>query len=191
MKKPYSYLIGILLLTLAFIFDKQISLFFTSYRIEFFNNLAIFFNNVPGYALFGLILILFLILKKFDKIPALILSFILYFSLTSLIKIIVARPRPFVELKNNLVDDINSYRSFPSGHATSAAAIIPFFSFNKKLYYAWFIIAIIISLSRVYLGVHYLSDVIAGFMLGNFIGDLSIYIVKKYKNYRKITHRKV
>lgn len=191
MKKIYYYLIGILLLITSFIFDKEISLFFTNYRIEFLNAIAIFINKITGYILFGIVFLIFLSTKQYKKIIPLVIAFISYYALTSLIKIMVARPRPFIELNNSLVVNENSYRSFPSGHATASATIIPFFNFNKKLYYAWFLIAIIISLSRVYLGVHYLSDVIVGFMFGNFIGDASIYLVNKYKNYKKFTHRKV
>lgn len=176
---------------ISFIFDKQISIFFTSNRSEMLNAISIFINNVEWYALFGTIFLVFLAAKKYKELKALTIAFLLYSILTLAIKLIISRERPFVDLKNNLVNGANPYRSFPSGHATAVSSLIPFFNSNNILSFFWIFIAIIVSLSRVYLGVHYLSDVIAGFLLGSLIGEISIYLSEKYKSNKKITHRKV
>ena len=186
MKKLYYYLIGLLAIIISLLFDKQISLFFTNYRIDFLNVIAIFINNISGYVLFGIVFLILLITRKHKKLIPLIFTFISYLILTELIKIIVSRPRPFIELNNNLVSNTNPYKSFPSGHAVAVSSLIPFFDFNKILYTTWIYIAIFVSLSRVYLGVHYLSDVIAGFLLGSLISDVYSKIsrsrAKKKKN---------
>jgi len=105
MKKLYYYLIGLLALIISLLFDKQISLFFTNYRIDFLNVIAIFINNISGYVLFGVVFLILLITRKHKKLIPLIFTFISYLILTELIKIIVSRPRPFVELNNNLVSN--------------------------------------------------------------------------------------
>lgn len=84
------------------------------------------------------------------------------------------------------VDIINGYRGgkygFISSHAANTFGLFTFTSllFRKREYtYAFLIWAIISCYSRIYLGVHYLGDVICGAFLGVAIGSL-IYLLYSY-----------
>ena|SRR3989344_3679583 len=178
MKKWHYHIIGLIAMILSFMFDKKISIFFTSHRINFLDVISIFINGISGYILFGFILLIFIVAKQKKRLLPLIITFVLYLGLTGLLKIIVARPRPFVGLNNSLVDNLNQNRSFPSGHAVSVFSLVRLMDFNKIIFYLWILIAIVISISRVYLGVHYLSDVIAGALIGLLIGELVSYTVE-------------
>ena len=135
--------------------------------------------------LFAFVLIILFAFRQKNKILPLLLTFMLYIGITQLIKVVVARPRPFTTLgfQDLGTSDIN--RSFPSGHATASASVIKFFEFNSILFYLWIAVTILIMFSRVYLGMHYLSDVVAGLVIGYFISDLSIFLVKKFKGDEK------
>jgi membrane-associated phospholipid phosphatase len=68
----------------------------------------------------------------------------------------------------------NKYHAFPSGHSAAASAFFGVPLFARCAYGRWtFLIAIAIAWSRVYLNVHYLSDVLVGL----FLGTLTAYIV--------------
>jgi len=88
---------------------------------------------------------------------------------TTLIKKIIKRPRPFLgNVKINAVYHPGS-TSFPSGHASSSFTTATALS---QVYNKWYVIAPAylwagsISYSRMYLGVHYPTDVITGAALG-------------------------
>ncbi len=88
-----------------------------------------------------------------------------------IIKPMVARPRPDGRAPaSSLVAAVTSRTqgySFPSGHAASAAAGAVGLGCMLRRRRAWvWALALLIAASRVYLGVHYPSDVAAGFLIG-------------------------
>ena len=100
--------------------------------------------------------------------------------LNQTLKYIIQRPRP---TEFRLIDE--SGYSFPSGHSMISAAFYGFFIYLiyknvKNKYLKWGLISllslliILIGISRIYLGVHYTSDVLAGFLIA--ISYLIIFI---------------
>lgn len=139
----------------------------------------------------GLLIFLFVgksrvVLKKnrLMVFSALFAALVSRFVFTQIIKIIANRPRPFVfdaAVQLLLLRHEEAFRSFPSGHATFFFALaVSVFVFNKKAGY-WFVSgAFLISLSRVFAGVHYPSDILAGAILGAIVGWLIAKLFKRY-----------
>lgn len=97
-----------------------------------------------------------------------------------LIKNLVARTRPYVVNPDIalLVPRPGEF-SFPSGHAAASFAVVGALFFNKsKLWIPAGILALIIAFSRLYLYVHYPTDVIAGMLFGILFGYLGTLIVR-------------
>lgn len=103
---------------------------------------------------------------------------------TFILKKIIHRPRPF----DILVDEISF--SFPSAHGALSIALYGFIAYlfwrsavNKTAKIIIIITGIIfiafIGFSRLYLGAHYLSDVLGGYILGAFWLALGVYILKQ------------
>ena len=105
-----------------------------------------------------------------------------------LLKNIVARPRPFADEARAFYDwwqyigaPHASKNSFPSGHTTSAMAAMTalFLTTNKKYSWTAFIFAVLMGLSRMYLMVHYPTDVLGGLIAGA-IGAIGGYFLARY-----------
>lgn len=98
----------------------------------------------------------------------------------------VARVRPYevVEGLHCLVERAKDW-SFPSGHASAAfaSAVVIYKSRPKRLGVPCMILAFAIALSRLYVGIHYPSDVICGAVIGTLIGLIVFWLFgeKKYK----------
>lgn len=90
------------------------------------------------------------------------------FVITTVIKRKIQRIRPYLVLPEAKVgrNPLQDY-SFPSGHTTAIFSVITPFLFVSGWFSLFLILlAIIVGLSRIYLGLHYPSDCIAGSMIG-------------------------
>jgi undecaprenyl-diphosphatase len=78
------------------------------------------------------------------------------------------RTRPFDAMADvRLIDQRPLSRSFPSGHAAmSAAGALALGRLFPAARAVWWIVAALVAISRVYVGVHWPSDVAAGFVVG-------------------------
>jgi len=113
---------------------------------------------------------------------AILLSAIVSFA----IKTLIGRLRPFQEglvsvlrfLFYFMKESVNTWNySFPSFQAMLVFSVYPIIckEFNK-FKYIWFIFACLIAFSRVYFGVHYMSDILVGAVVGYFIGLFAVWV---------------
>lgn len=103
-----------------------------------------------------------------------------------LLKEFFARPRP-CDVLTDVITPIGCTGtfSFPSNHAlNNFAAALFFYKLFPKLKWVLFVTASLIAISRVYLGLHYPSDIIGGALIGILFGyifsELALLVEKKY-----------
>lgn len=136
----------------------------------FFSTVTHFADSGIGWILIALVLCAFK--KTRDTGIPMIISLAVGFIIGNLImKNAFARTRPFdfYEFNSLLISKPKDY-SFPSGHTLTSfeGAFSVFFSY-KKSGTALIVLALMIAFSRLYLFVHYPTDVLAGMVLGIFI----------------------
>ena len=120
------------------------------------------------------ILVLGIIYYAVDKKMGEFLALSLFGSavLNGTLKVIFDAPRPFQkypERIENLRPDTAGGRSFPSGHTQSFTTITfagAFYSKSKKILTFAIILSLLMAISRMYLGVHFLEDVLVSLLLG-------------------------
>lgn len=117
---------------------------------------------------FGVWVLAALVLLSRDRgiILQSLISFLVVFGLTGLLKVVVAVPRPFVVGDAQLVGVAPAGYGFPSQHAAFSFAFAASLVRKRVLGWVGLCFAVLIAYSRVYLGVHYWSDVIAGALIG-------------------------
>lgn len=133
-----------------------------------------------GGGIWIIIAALLMINKKYRKIGFMALGALLLSTILGegILKHLVQRIRPSADIPavNLLIAKPLSY-SFPSGHTTSSFAVAGVLAkYFKKYAVEFFSLAFLIAFSRLYLYVHYPTDVLAGMVLGLICSEIIIYL---------------
>ena len=109
---------------------------------------------------------------------------VLAYAISNLLKLIIREPRPCQALHGVVTvapcDPVTDY-SFPSNHAVIvAAAAVVILVMHRGLGVLAVVLAVVMGISRVYVGAHYPHDVLAGYLLGGVVAALVVVVVAKW-----------
>jgi undecaprenyl-diphosphatase len=156
---------------------------------HFFDEIMPIITNMGFYLfLFGICIILAIFGGEKGRNVAIILfiGILLGHLISELLKYIFLRPRPYEALTGiHQLLNVPS-PSFPSGHATEAFIAAIILAKNYGHLVIFIILALIVCFSRIYMGVHYPTDVLAGALLG--VG-ISIIVLHFEDNILKLKNR--
>ena len=154
-------------------------------RGDIMNKIWVFITHLGDEGLLWIAMgIVLLFWKKTRPIGITVLLSLLFdfLVINVILKALVARPRPFVvnELIQPLITNVSPYRSFPSGHSGgSFAAMFALYKWvPKKVGIPALILAGLVAVSRLYVGVHYPTDIIAGCIVGFVCSILAYKVVQ-------------
>lgn len=167
-------------------FDELVSSVVSSYHSHLLDNFMIVLSEYGREIVWVGVIILFSIFKgwKGKKIAlVIVISFLIIIPLNTLLKNYFERPRPPIEgqdirITQNITQKVDF--AYPSGHASivSGGALILMMMFRKGKETIFSVVmmaeAILVCISRIYVGDHYLFDVIGGIMLGAGVSLCSI-----------------
>lgn len=151
---------------------------------SFLNPLMKFLSQDAEYLFFlGIIIYWFIRTKSNRRMVAEgLISACIALGLNALIGMVYYRDRPFVH--HHVIKLIYhvANASFPSDHATGAFVIATsIWIWRKRDGWIWLFIAAAIAISRVWTGVHYPSDVVAGMFIGIIVANLIHAIFRVWK----------
>lgn len=159
------------------------------YFIEFINKFkSAFWDSITLSPLLGkatiiwvVLIIILLCIRKTRQLGIMVgLSFLITLILgEGVLKNLIARERPFIAHHYDIIVKAPTSYSFPSGSTGLSFAVFGAFLANKNKYCILIgLYAAMVAFSRVYLGVHYLSDIWGGIALGLLV---SYNVTKLYK----------
>lgn len=184
-KEKWWLLAGVFAVFIAIFSDDAVLKFVGSTRFYPMDALMLFITDF-GMLFFVLLLLLYIVLhKKFHDIVLIGLTAASTLEISYLMKVIFQTPRPYAaEIVATIPLTQASGFSMPSLHTAFCFSIWPFlhrvFPQKKHQLMAKFVI-IAVAFSRLYLGVHYLSDIIVGGIIGYVVAQFWIYLEEEHK----------
>lgn len=178
-------------------YERDLFLWLNEHHTSYWDNfMSLYSGKVVWIPLAIVSLFVFVYKVKWKEAVVLLVCAVLvgilcdYFS-SGVIKPFFARLRPTHHPDfQNFVEVVNGYRGgrygFISNHAANGFGIVAFTSLLFR--YRWFTLTILLwatitAYSRIYLGVHFVSDVVAGAIWGALMGTLSYYIYVACRRY--------
>jgi membrane-associated phospholipid phosphatase len=176
----FYWLVGIAIATMAialsFHCDNSVRDFMAQHQtdsIRTFMRYVSLFGDWPSHIALGLILLGIAWIRDSKKWTRIFLAMLIAMSIAgvtgNVIKRTIPRPRPSVKTEFHWGGSrfSSKYHSFPSGHVgASTAFFCTLFLANRRIGLACLSIPILIAVSRMYIGAHYLSDVVCAAILG-------------------------
>lgn len=148
--------------------------------------LDLFFINFTylGDGLFAVaVIILLMVLRRWSQAWQILIAFLLSALLAQALKALFGMPRPWEVFEHGgkyayFIDGVTrrGFSSFPSGHSTTVftlATMLAIFEKNKRMNVFYVLTAVAVGYSRIYLGQHFLTDV----LMGSFLGVLTAVLV--------------
>ena len=181
MKKRWIFIIWAAVLALSFFLDKYF-LLIQNFRTPLLDSVMTAFSFIGSWILIPILIVAVFLWKKQKRwIPVMLIGLGISELLMQTMQLTIPRMRPTA---------IITKYSFPSGHASSVFSAVPVINRNFKAFkYIWIALAVLISFSRVYLNVHYLSDVVAGGLLGYGITSFFMYLEDKTSFFKKLMRK--
>lgn len=167
---------------------------FESLQTPYITKWMLFLTDVGGpssIALYCLVLVMLMWLhKKYSHLTQFILTMLTTALVAVGTKELIKLPRP----TGSLISEIGY--SFASAHAMLAVVFFTLIAYSYKKHFkskvtrSFFILVcmfmiVMVSISRIYLGVHYATDVIAGLFMGLIIVSISILMYEKYQGIKR------
>lgn len=172
-------------------FDQGVVMYFQAHQTFFAHEVFSFLTFLgEWWFILGISIIMLIVFSRvrhYERIAALLISTLGNEAVVLFLKILKHRPRPPYHAYTNF----EQFASFPSGHAAIAVSFYGFLlylilkhekrSTRRTLHLIGGIFFIfMIGFSRVYLGYHYPSDVLAGFCVGMIFLSLSILVAENH-----------
>ena len=149
------------------------------------NPLFIFFAEYTVYCLMLVLLVYWLTRNSRNKLMVVsaVLAFMIAEVTGKLIGLLYSHHQPFAVWSDvNKLIEKEVGNSFPSDHTIVFFSVcITIALFRKKFWYLWTALALLLSISRIYVGVHYPVDILVGAILGTAAAILVYILVPKQK----------